>query len=386
MTQATTAFVQGHKQNIDKSVLLLLLQVLCAHLFGVTLLHEGETILGIVGSAAIAAGVVTVNSAKFATAEPAGPAEGARAGSLPQYSPVSTQSADCDRDAQPCPSPGSTASRSLWLDQLAAAAGQTGKPALCHMSSLARKDHGSQAVQPPQLAGSLPEHSDAVQPGRHRALAGDASSPVSIPVRRMSSAGSPGASHSDCAGSAGSLGSRSGPASRTSAGKASSPGAIPSGSIGSIDMERVGSMGSLGRRLGQATAVLPMRSPRLRRPSIELAKLAPVDTSQPHSSSQAQDALGVQADERCSPPEEGHRSSMELWSIAQRTSAPKGEHAEHQQPLQSAGLLSMSMRDQAMRRAAGLKPDAKDQARGQTLRDRELSFGEWDFEKQFRRR
>lgn len=151
-------------------------------------------------------------------------------------------------------------------------------------------------------------------------------------------------------------------------------------------MERVGSMGSLGRRLGQATAVLAMRSPRLRRPSIELAKLAPVDTSQPHSSSQAQDALGVQADERFSPPEKGHRSSMELWSIAQRTSAPKGKHAEDQQPLQSAGLLSMSMRDQAMRRAAGLKPDAKDQARGQILRDRELSFGEWDFEKQFRRR
>ena len=60
-----------------------LLQVLCAHLFGVSLLHEGETVLGIVGSAAIAAGVVTVNSAKFATAEPAGPKEGSRAGSLP---------------------------------------------------------------------------------------------------------------------------------------------------------------------------------------------------------------------------------------------------------------------------------------------------------------
>ena len=369
--------------------LLLLLQVLCAHLFGVSLLHEGETVLGIVGSAAIAAGVVTVNSAKIATAEPVGPKEGSRAGSLPQYSLVSAQSADCDRGAQSCPSPGSTASHSPWLDQLAAAAGQTGETALCHMPSLAvGEEHSSQAMQPSQLTGSPPEHRDSAQPGQHRALAGDVSSPVSIPLRRMSSAGSPGGSHSDRAGSAGSLGSRSGPASKTSAGKASSPGATPSGSIGSIDMERVGSMGSLGRRLGQATAILPMRSPRLRRPSMELARLAVADTSQPHSSSQAQNALGVQADERCLPPEKLHRSSRELCpqGIAAGISLPKGNHAEQQQPPVSAGLLSMSMRDQATRRAAGFKPDAKDQTRGQILRDRELSFGEWDFEKQFRRR
>ena len=362
--------------------------MLCAHFFGVTLLHEGETVLGIVGSAAIAAGVVTVNSAKIATAEPTGPKEGSGAGSLPQYSPVSTHSAECDRDAQPCPSPGSTASHSPWLDQLAAAAGQTGETALCHMSSLAKEDHGGQAMQPPQLTGTPPEHSDAVLLGRHRALAGDASSPVSIPVRRMSSAGSPGASQSDRAGSAGSLGSRSGPVTSTSGGKASSPGVIASGSVESSCMERVGSMGSLGRRLGQATAVLPIRSPRLRRTSMELAKLTPVDTSQPHSSLQAQNPLGVQADEWSSPPEKWHRSGRELrpQSIAAGISLPKGGHAEQQQPPVSAGLLSMSMRDHAMRRAAGLKPDAKDQSRGQILRDRELSFGEWDFEKQFRRR
>ena len=367
--------------------MLLLLQVLCAHLFGVTLLHEGETVLGIVGSAAIAAGVVTVNSAKTATAKPAGPKEGSRAGSLPQYSPVSTQSAECDRDAQPFPSPGSTASHSPWLDQLAAVAGQTGEAALRHMSCLAKEDHSSQAMQPPQLAGTPPEHSDAAQPGRHRALAGEASIPMSIPMRRMSSAGSPGASHSDRAGSAGSLGSRSGPASRTSEGKAGSPVAIPSGSIGSSDMERVGSMGSLGRRSGQATAVLPMRSPRLRKPSLELARLVPTDTSQPHSSLQAQDVLGVQADQRCAPPEKWQRSSIDLCSqsAAERTPDPKGGLLELQQPA-SAGLLSMSMRDQAMRRAAGLMPNAKDQSRGQNLRDRELSFGEWDFEKQIRRR
>jgi len=44
-------------------------QVLCTHAFEFTLSYESETLYGLVGSVAIAAGVLTIGSAKTAKAE-----------------------------------------------------------------------------------------------------------------------------------------------------------------------------------------------------------------------------------------------------------------------------------------------------------------------------
>ena len=65
-------------------------------MFGVTLLQESETVLGLAGSAAIAAGVVTVNSAKIAKVESGPLAEGIRGSALVQYTPVVTSPYDAD--------------------------------------------------------------------------------------------------------------------------------------------------------------------------------------------------------------------------------------------------------------------------------------------------
>ncbi len=74
---------------------LLILQVLYAHIFGVFLLNERETVWGVLGSLLIAAGVVTLNDAQaqtsYSTAEP-----------LPrsQYSAVSTADRNVAGDSQ----------------------------------------------------------------------------------------------------------------------------------------------------------------------------------------------------------------------------------------------------------------------------------------------
>ena len=70
----------------------ILVQVLCAHVFGVALLHEAETLYGLAGSAAIAAGVITVNGAKMGNVLPQRLSDDDRGGDLPQYCPVPTGS------------------------------------------------------------------------------------------------------------------------------------------------------------------------------------------------------------------------------------------------------------------------------------------------------
>lgn len=77
-------------------------------MYGVTLLQERETILGLAGSAAIAAGVVTVNSAKIAKVGSGHVAEGIRGSALLQYAPVVTSPyaadiGDASPDAQASP-------------------------------------------------------------------------------------------------------------------------------------------------------------------------------------------------------------------------------------------------------------------------------------------
>ena len=61
-------------------------------MFSVALLHEGETLYGLGGSAAIAAGVITVNGAKMGIVLPRRLSDDNRGGDLPQYSPVPTGS------------------------------------------------------------------------------------------------------------------------------------------------------------------------------------------------------------------------------------------------------------------------------------------------------
>ena len=138
------------------------LQVLCAHVYGVTLLQERETILGLAGSAAIAAGVVTVNSAKIAKTESGPLAGGTRGGALVQYTPVNTSPYAADLGES---GPDATAlpEGSSWRECLAHPASQ-----LAEMHSGSGLDGATarEEVQPLHVSeptGQLAGHTNAQQ-------------------------------------------------------------------------------------------------------------------------------------------------------------------------------------------------------------------------------
>lgn len=252
-------------------------QVLCAHVFGVTLLHEGESVVGLLGSAAIAAGVVTVNSANIGAAAKSGPArpyETTAEASLPQYIAVSMDLGPSD-DTEACLGLEQQETRSHSRGWLAAAAEKLRSMGMRQGTQEAEADERKRAPQEPQLAGLLAERSAA---GRFAGAGDSAKEP-------------------------------SGPA------------------------------GSLGSRLsGQAAEVTPLGSPRLRRSSIELRRMGLIADQQRQNSVQASELPGSQG------------SCMQ------------------EQPA-------------AAKRAVAVSMSQKGQGRGQTLRDREPSFGTWQFQR-----
>ena len=312
------------------------MQVLCAHIFGVTLLHESETVFGLVGSAAIAAGVLTVNSAKIAKAESAPLRDESRGSGLPQYSLVATNSDPTDSskavtDAKALPG------RVSWGDWSAAATRQLAAMQLRYSSKGTEAELEAQASQVPTLTDQLTEHSAVKQAEGDesaREQLGHVSSLHRISLDSPESArvghagGLPGVSQSkqhferwEYAGT---------PASRQ-AGRASSPDSGQMGHAVSVSGFSVGSW---------TAASQSMQSPRLNtiRSSTEMKN------------------FGKAAE------------------VTQETSLQASEGSESQ---------PMAARELGSRRAASIRTDRNSTGhpRGQNLRDRELSFGDWHFQR-----
>ena len=141
------------------------MQVLSAHVFGVTLLQERESIFGLAGSAAIAAGVVTVNSAKIAKAESASPAGDIRGGVLLQYSPVITSPCAADKN-EVNPDAKNLPGRSSWRDWSAFPTRQLADTQTRRSLDKVQAREEAQPLHVPELAGQLAEQSCAQQAGR----------------------------------------------------------------------------------------------------------------------------------------------------------------------------------------------------------------------------
>ena len=129
-------------------------------MFGVALLQERETVLGLAGSAAIAAGVVTVNSAKIAKGSSAALSQDSRGGVLVQYSPVvtspcSVEASEASPDAKAPPE------RRSWQDWSARATEQLANMHSGGSSDGAEARYEAQPLHVPELTGLLPEPSSA---------------------------------------------------------------------------------------------------------------------------------------------------------------------------------------------------------------------------------
>ena len=243
-------------------------------MYGVTLLGEGETILGLAGSAAIAAGVVTVNSAKMAKAESACPAGDIRGNTLLRYSPVVTSPYAADA-SEASPNAKTLPERSSWRDWSALATRQLADMQTRRSLDEIQAREEAQPLHVPELAGQLAEQSRAQQAGR---------------------------SH------------------------------VAEGQLGSVQGPNLGKLreGTPASWTASGLFTLP---PRL------------------------------------------HRSSIELQGCTQAS------HVAREGNTEMAGSQTADTKEPGSRRFAGVRGDRRSLDRPQNLRDRELSFGDWQFQR-----
>ncbi len=312
------------------------MQVLCAHIFGVTLLHESETVFGLVGSAAIAAGVLTVNSAKIAKAEAAPLRVESTGRGLPQYSLVSAHSDPTDSskaitDAKAMPGRGS------WGDWSAAATKQLADMQLRY--SLKGTEAGSEgrASQVPALTDRQTEHSAVKQ-----AEGGESAREQldHVDGLHMISLGSPESA------------------------QVGHTGGLPGVSQSSQQYGRVEYAGTPASRQGGRASSSD---------SGQMSHAVSVSGFSPGSWTAASQSMQ-------SPRLNTIRSSTEMQDfgkaaeVTQETSLQGSEVSESQ---------PMAARELGSRKAASIRTDrnSTDRPRGQNLRDRELSFGDWHFQR-----